>query len=125
MAAATLLCAGFVSCSQDDFADTQSEPLPQGEYPLELTAEGLQTLSVPASAPSARGTADDNWDGVQSVAVQVGHVVKEYTVATIGNSDEVTLTSGTPFYWQTSEEVMDITAWHPYSGLLRPRHVDG
>lgn len=114
MAAATLLCAGFVSCSQDDFADTQGEPLPQGEYPLELTAGGLQALSAPTSAPSARGTADDNWDGVSDVAVQVGGIVKKYSV-TASDGSNVSLTSDAPFYWQTYDEVMDITAWYPYS----------
>lgn len=117
MAAVSLLCAGFVSCSQDDFADTQGEPLPQGEYPLELTAGGLQALSAPASAPSARGTADDNWDGVQSLAVQVGGVVKEYTVTSPNNESTATLTSDEPFYWQTTEEVLNITAWYPYSEI--------
>lgn len=32
MAAVTLLCAGFVSCSQDEPAEMQGEPLPQGKY---------------------------------------------------------------------------------------------
>lgn len=114
MAAATLLCAGFVSCSQDELVDMQGEPLPQGKYPLELTAGGLQALSAPTSAPSARGTADDNWDDVSDVAVQVGGIVKKYSVAAFDGSN-ASLTSDAPFYWQTSDEVMNITAWYPCS----------
>lgn len=83
-------------------------------YPLELTAGGLQALSAPASAPSARGTADDDWGYVSDVAVQVGDEVKKYRVASVDGSI-AWMTSDAPFYWQTSEQVMDITAWYPYS----------
>ncbi|WP_241217495.1 fimbrillin family protein [Bacteroides gallinarum] len=51
----------LASCSQDEFADNgQNTPLPVGQYPLELTADGLQAVATPAqplhAALSSRAT---------------------------------------------------------------------
>lgn len=79
MAVALLLCTSLASCSRDDFADTKGDPLTPGEYPMELTAGGLQTVVNQAQA-STRTTVDDDWNGVSTVAVQVRYDVKSYNV---------------------------------------------
>lgn len=99
----------FAACSQDESLPTGTL-LPEGKYPLELTAGGLEVSATPAKA-STRATVDNDWQDVQSVAVQVENEVKEYSVTPSSNN----LTSTTPFYWQRSDETKQITAWHPYS----------
>ena len=99
----------FAACSQDESLPTGTL-LPEGKYPLELTAGGLEVAATPAKA-STRATVDNDWQDVQSVAVQVENEVKEYSVTPSSNN----LTSTTPFYWQRSDETKQITAWHPYS----------
>lgn len=119
LAAVMLLGAGLASCSQDDFADNrQGEPLPPGEYPLILTAGGLEVVATPAqkSAPSTRGTMDGKWDDVNSVAVMVNGDVKEYEVTT-SDPDETTaklevIDGDTPFYWKNTAD-LTVKAWYP------------
>ena len=55
------------ACTQDDGGGFQ--PLPPGQYPMEFTAAGI-ALSV-----ETRATTDNDWQGVASVAVQVGDEV--------------------------------------------------
>lgn len=97
------------ACSQSEEA---VETLPEGKYPIELTATGLE----PAVTPMTRATVDGNWDGVSEVAVQVDGVVKKYTVtpdgATIGAQAQ--LTSTDPFYWKSTADIK-VSAWWPYS----------
>ena len=68
-----LLCAmaaiGLAACTQDELTDGT---LPEGKYPLVINATGLQTATL-----DTRATVDGNWDGVNSVAVQVGDEVKK------------------------------------------------
>lgn len=110
MAVALLACMGIVSCSQDELTDTQGD-LPPVKYPLELTAGGMAVAT-----PTTRSTMDNNWDGVNTVAVQIGGEVKEYAVTPIDSEKKFAkLTSSNPFYWQSATESIDITAWHPYS----------
>lgn len=125
LAVAMLLGAGLVSCSQDDFADKQQgEPLPPGEYPLELTAGGLEAIATPAqqSAPSTRGTVDGDWTGTEgkTVAVQVldqaGQEIStnEYYIKGISNENKTaTLASDNPYYWQSSNEEITVNALYP------------
>ena len=119
MAAAVLLCAGFVSCSQDDLDGTQGKTFQPGEYPLELTAAGLDGVVLPANAPamSTRGTVGNDWGGVSQVAVMENgaSVAKLYTATSSSGGTTATLTSTDPYYWTTSSETKSITAWHPYS----------
>lgn len=117
--AAALLLVGalFASCSQDDLATGQGEPLTPGMYPLEITVGGLQAVAMPgkASAPGTRSTVDNDWNGVTKVAVQVGSEVKEYDVKSTDGGKTATLTSTSPFYWQATDEKKTVTAWHPCS----------
>lgn len=108
MAVALLLCTSLVSCSRDDLADVQCK------YPLELTAGGLQAVITSAQA-STRATVDDDWNGVSTVAVQVGYDVKSYNVTSADGGKTATLSSDNPFYWERANETKTITAWHPYS----------
>lgn len=116
-AAALLLCTGLASCSQDDLATGQGEPLTPGMYPLEITAGGLQAVAAPgkASVPGTRSTVDNDWIDAGPVAVEVGDVVKEYTATVSSDGKTATLTSSTPFYWESSDDEKTVTAWHPYS----------
>lgn len=113
-AAALLLCAGLVSCSQDRPACPQGDPLPEGMYPLELSVQGLPELAQ----PETRATVDNDWEGVGSVAVCVytrGNEVKRYSVTSSGSGKTAKLTSDAPFWWEFSGQTESVMAWHPYS----------
>lgn len=109
-----LLCAmaaiGLAACTQDELTDGT---LPEGKYPLVINATGLQTATL-----DTRATVDGNWDGVESVAVQVGDEVKEYSV-TAGTEDPTKATlsnDADPFYWDAM--TMTVSAWHPYGETM-------
>lgn len=114
VAAALVLAA----CSQDE---PTGDSLPVGEYPLLINAAGLQVIAT----PQTRGTYDGNWDEVETVAVKVdGQVVKSYKVkAEIGSgsaylSPAEPLGTGAgdlPFWWTSTTQTKNITAWCPYS----------
>ena len=109
-----LLLLLFAACSQEESLPTGTL-LPEGKYPLDLTAGVLEVAATPAKA-STRATVDNDWQDVQSVAVQVDNEgVKEYSVTPSSNGSTANLTSTTPFYWKRSDETKQITAWHPYS----------
>ncbi len=113
-----LLVGGLLAaCDKEDMTHTEGTPLPEGKYPLELTAGGLQVVAGQgrASAPGTRGTTDNDWEGVTTVAVQVDGEVKPYTVTPSADKITATLTAADPFYWQTSGETKSIVAWYPYS----------
>lgn len=115
-----LLSGGLLAaCSKEDTLSDRGTPLPPGEYPLELTAGGLQAVATPAQA-STRGTKDGNWWNVKSVAVSVGDEIKKYDVAASSSDDyrSATLTSNTPFWWTHSDETKTVTAWCPYSAKM-------
>ena len=107
LAATTLLLA---ACTQDELAE-QGNALPEGEYPLELTATGMQAVAT----PSTRGTLDGDWEGAQGkkVAVMVNGDTKEYTLASFGDYKTATLTSDDPFYWTSTDETKTVEAWYP------------
>ena len=125
LAAVMLLGAGLASCSQDDFADNrQGEPLPPGEYPLILTAGGLEAIATPAqqSAPTTRGTVDNDWEDVTEVAVQVGDgTPNKYKATGLTNGKKTAILKGinenNTHYWESTTEKKTITAWHPYSNV--------
>lgn len=113
VAAALVLAA----CSQDELT---GDSLPVGEYPLLINAAGLQAIAT----PQTRGTYDGNWDEVETVAVKVDGQVKSYKVkAEIGSgsaylSPAEPLGTGVkdlPFWWTSTTQTKNITAWCPYS----------
>ena len=114
-----LLCAmaaiGLAACTQDELTDGT---LPEGKYPLEINATGLQTATL-----DTRATVDGNWDGVNSVAVQVGDEVKEYSVTTGTDAKTATLSNDAdPFYWEA--KTMTVSAWWPYGETMPEVEVD-
>ena len=107
--AAVLLLAA-TACTQDELADDTR--LPEGEYPLIINATGLQAVATPAST---RATVDGNWDGVTSVALSVGGMVKEYSVTTTdAEKKTATLSNNLSPFWWTSRNDITVSAWCPY-----------
>lgn len=113
LSAATVLLFAATACTQDDLG---GGTLPEGEYPLVIRATGLQAVATPAS----RATVDGNWQGVQTVAVEMGGTVKEYDV-TASDADgykTATLSSDTDPFWWTSREDITVSAWWPYGSTM-------
>lgn len=119
--AALLACAGFASCTQDGLEE-QGTPLPIGQYPLELTAGGLQAVATPAQ-PATRGTMDGDWDGVTNVRVIVNNNERDMKYKVDASEDKRTASlipevplenDDTPFWWQSTAETKTVTAWAPY-----------
>ena len=104
LAAAMLLGAGLASCSQDDFADKpQGGSLPDGEYPLTLTArvDGMAT----------RTSGKDAWADGDEIGVRIGAdgATGHYELNANGSVKEII----TPVYWQNTASAT-VTAWYPY-----------
>lgn len=106
----------LAACSQDELTE-QGTPLPIGQYPLELTAGGLQAVATPAS----RSTVDGNWDGMNGQTIPLmddsnsdNPEVKLYKLTIEEGSDNKTvrLTSDAPFYWESTTERKAIEAWY-------------
>ena len=114
LSAATVLLFAATACTQDDLG---GGTLPEGEYPLVIRATGLQAVATPAST---RATVDGDWQGVQTVALSVGGMVKEYDV-TASDADgykTATLSSDTDPFWWTSREDITVSAWWPYGTTM-------
>lgn len=126
IAAALLVCVSSASCSQDELAE-QGTPLPVGQYPLELTAGGLQAVATPAQ-PATRGTMDGDWDGVKRVTVMVNdekEKTKEYSVTPSEVNKTAFLTPAVPlgnddklFWWTSTGEQKTVMAWAPSGYVL-------
>ena len=113
-AVATILLPALAACTQDDLG---GGTLPEGEYPLVINATGLQAVATPAST---RATVDGDWQGVQTVAVEMGGTVKQYNV-TASDADgyrSATLSSDTDPFWWTSREDITVSAWWPYGTTM-------
>lgn len=100
MTAAALMLG---ACSQSEEA---VEMLPEGKYPVELKATGIQ----PVESSMTRSTAEGNWDGITTVAVKIGEETKAYTVDNTGGNTAVVLKSADPFYWQSTADIT-VSAW--------------
>ena len=113
--AATALLFALAACTQDELAGDNR--LPEGEYPVVIRATGLSVETTPLAAPSTRAAVDGDWQGVTSVALKLGDVVKEYTV-TATNADgykSATLSrENDPYYW-TSRDPIIVSAWWPFN----------
>ena len=98
---ALLLAA--TACTQDD-----AGLLPEASEgtPMTFTATGL----TPATA--TRATVDGDWEGVTSVAVQIGSEVKAYRVTPSADRLTATLSSDDPYYW-TGTGLVTVSAWWP------------
>lgn len=110
LSGAAVLLLAATACTQDELADDTR--LPEGEYPLIINATGLQAVATPAST---RATVDGNWDGVTSVALSVGGMVKEYSVTTTDTEKKTaTLSNNLSPFWWTSRNDITVSAWWPY-----------
>lgn len=117
------IAIALASCSQDE-PMAQDSPLPDGQYPLELSASGLQTV-VTSARSSSRGTMDGNWDGVERVRVRVNNMEKEYRVEASADNTKALITPAVPlgkddapFWWTSTAETKTVTAWAPYDYAL-------
>ena len=112
--AATALLFALAACTQDELAGDNR--LPEGEHPVVIRATGLSVEATPLAAPSTRAAVDGDWQGITSVALKMGDVVKEYTV-TATNADgykSATLSrENDPYYW-TSRDPIIVSAWWPF-----------
>ena len=102
-----LACGLLAACDKEDMTHTEGTPLPEGKYPLVLTASGLEISAT------TRATADGTWDQGDGVAIQIGSDVKKYTAD--GNDASTTLSAAdnvTPFYWQNTSETKSVSAWY-------------
>ena len=93
----------FAACTQED--SIAESYFPENKYPLELTASGIQAITNETQA-STRATVDDNWNNVTNIAVQVGTVVKQYSVSSTDGGVTAKLHSEDPFLWKNAEEIL-------------------
>ena len=111
--AATALLFALAACTQDELAGDNR--LPEGEYPVVIRATGLSVEATPQTAPSTRATVDGDWQGVQTVALKMGDVVKKYTVTASTDFKSATLSrENDPYYW-TSRDPITVSAWWPFN----------
>ena len=111
--AATALLFALAACTQDELAD--GSRLSKEEYPIVIHATGLSVEATPLAAPSTRASVDGDWQGIQTVALKMGDVVKEYTV-TPNSADNTKATlsrKNDPYYW-TSRDPITVSAWWPF-----------
>lgn len=115
----------LASCSQDELTE-QGTPLPAGQYPLELTTNGLQAVAAPAQ-PATRGTFfEGDWDGVTSVRIRVNdQQEKEYKVEPSADKKTARLTPASPlentddlFWWNSTADEKTVMAWAPSEYVL-------
>lgn len=109
LAATLLMSAG---CSQNELGNEQGEPLPEGKYPIEFTATGLQ------ATPQTRATADGTWTKDDPIAIKIGDDVKKYNATSLStsitggaNGTSAKFTSTSPFYWQSKDPIY-VSAWY-------------
>lgn len=106
---ALLACAGFVACSQDALDDGQNNSLPDGKYPLLLSA------SVAEAVPT-RTAGKNSWtgDGTEYIGVRIGtdgnigkYVIGANDLAEPASIDQT-------IYWQSTDPTY-VKAWYPYA----------
>ena len=106
-ALALLLAAA--ACTQDDAVLLPEAP--EG-IPMTFTATGLNPTA--ATTTGTRATVDGNWEGVTTVAIQIGSEVKAYRVTPSADNLTATLSSDDPHYW-AGESAVTVSAWWPYT----------
>ena len=100
-----LLGTALPSCSQDDMPQTGGTPLPEGEYPLTLTAsvDGMNT----------RATGKDEWAEGDKIGVRIGADVATGCYE-LNHENGTVKEVHTPVYWQSTASAT-VTAWYPYT----------
>lgn len=120
MTTALLLAA----CSQNEFSDSQGEPLPEGKYPLEISSVtmSVESSSEPwnANAPQTRvaENADGNsshWTDGDPITVQIGDDqtnTGKYKVKVDGSGSVTGLEAETALYWKNTSS-QTVKGWYP------------
>ena len=96
-----LICGVLASCSSED---ESTAPLPDGKYPLQLTAEVAQ--------PQPRAGGKDAWTGGEEIRVSLEGVFgnKTYVMDASGNASPKDADNA--FYWKNTDEAR-VSAWTP------------
>ena len=96
-----LICGVLASCSSEDESST---PLPDGKYPLQLTAE--------VARPQTRAGGKDAWTGGEDIRVSLEGVFgnKTYVLDASGNASPKD--ADNTFYWKNTDEAR-VSAWTP------------
>ena len=96
-----LICGVLASCSSEDESTT---PLPDGKYPLQLTAEVAQ--------PQTRAGGKDAWTGGEEIRVSLEGMFgsKTYVMDASGNASPKDADNA--FYWKNTDEAR-VSAWTP------------
>ena len=96
-----LICGVLASCSSED---ESSMPLPDGKYPLQLTAE--------VARPQTRAGGKDAWTGGEEIRVSLEGVFgnKTYVMDASGNASPKDADNA--FYWKNTDEAR-VSAWTP------------
>ena len=96
-----LICGVLASCSSEDESPA---PLPDGKYPLQLTAEVAQ--------PQTRAGGKDAWTGGEEIRVSLEGVFgnKTYVMDASGNASPKDADNA--FYWKNTDEAR-VSAWTP------------
>ena len=101
-----ILAGGLLSaCSSDEPQDNQ---LPEGQYPLKVSAT--------VGAPQSRSIGKDFWsgDGTETFGVRIGEdgrVAKYVITDAVGKAEAAPGTS--PLYWDNTDKA-SVSAWLPY-----------
>lgn len=103
-----LLLAGglLASCDKEDMTHTEGTPLPEGKYPLVLTAS--------VGEMQTRSAGKDGWAENDPIGVRIGNAgakVGKYLVSQGGSTQPAD--DGEALYWQNTASAT-ITAWYPY-----------
>ena len=72
------------------------------------------TATVLSPDADTQATVESDWEGVTSVAVQIGSEVKAYRVTPSADRLTATLSSDDPYYW-TGTGLVTVSAWWPYT----------
>lgn len=104
---AIALSGMLASCSQDELSGTDvGTPLPEGKYPLVLTAS--------VGEMQTRSAGKDEWTNDDPIGVRIGETgakVGKYLVSQGGSTQPAN--DGETLYWQNTAPAT-ITAWYPY-----------
>lgn len=90
------------SCDTEERGDVTS--LPDGKYPLQLTAELVQ--------PQTRSAGKDAWTGSEAIAVRMDDTTGKYVVDVTGAATPATAADA--LFWQSTADA-EVTAWYPYT----------
>lgn len=96
-----LICGVLASCSSKDESTT---PLPDGKYPLQLTAEVAQ--------PQTRAAGKDAWTGGEEIRVEMKGVFGNKTYVMDASGNAVPKDAANAFFWKNTAEDR-ISAWTP------------